>query len=53
MADEHGALDVLDPISDDELTALALAEPNVVASIDGREIRKIIVKAPKLVSIVV
>ncbi len=46
-------IDVSPDISDDELQALALAEPNVVRSIDGREIRKVIVKAPKLVSIVV
>ena len=40
-------------MSDEELTALALAEPNVVKAIDGRPVRKVIVKAPKLVSIVV
>ncbi|MCW2823858.1 MAG: leucine--tRNA ligase [Aeromicrobium sp.] len=49
----RGKLEVSPDISDEELTALALAEPNVVRSIDGREIRKIIVRAPKLVSIVV
>jgi leucyl-tRNA synthetase len=49
----RGKLEVSPDISDDELTALALAEPNVVRSIDGREVRKVIVKAPKLVSIVV
>jgi leucyl-tRNA synthetase len=49
----RGKIEVDPSIGDDELTALALAEPNVVASIDGREIRKVIVKAPKLVSIVV
>ncbi|MCD9197312.1 leucine--tRNA ligase [Aeromicrobium wangtongii] len=49
----RGKLEVSPDISDDELTALALAEPNVVKTIDGREIRKVIVKAPKLVSIVV
>ncbi|MBD8605722.1 leucine--tRNA ligase [Aeromicrobium sp. CFBP 8757] len=49
----RGKLEVSPDVTDDELTALALAEPNVVRSIDGREIRKVIVKAPKLVSIVV
>ncbi|MET0952183.1 MAG: leucine--tRNA ligase, partial [Aeromicrobium sp.] len=49
----RGKLEVSPDISDEELTALALAEPNVVRSIDGREIRKVIVRAPKLVSIVV
>ncbi len=49
----RGKIEVSPDISDDELTALALAEPNVITSIDGREIRKVIVKAPKLVSIVV
>lgn len=49
----RGKLEVSPDVSDDELTALALAEPNVVRSIDGREIRKVIVKAPRLVSIVV
>ncbi len=49
----RGKLEVSPDISDEELTALALAEPNVVRSIDGREVRKVIVRAPKLVSIVV
>jgi leucyl-tRNA synthetase len=49
----RGKIEVSPDVSDDELTALALAEPNVVRSIDGREVRKVIVKAPKLVSIVV
>jgi len=49
----RGKIEVSPEITDDELTALALAEPNVVRSIDGREVRKVIVRAPKLVSIVV
>ncbi|MGA8988564.1 leucine--tRNA ligase [Aeromicrobium sp.] len=49
----RGKIEVSPDISEDELTALALAEPNVVRSIDGREVRKVIVRAPKLVSIVV
>ncbi|WP_293787357.1 leucine--tRNA ligase, partial [uncultured Aeromicrobium sp.] len=49
----RGTLQVSPDVSDDELTALALAEPNVVRTIDGREIRKVIVRAPKLVNVVV
>ncbi|NLC98465.1 MAG: leucine--tRNA ligase [Actinomycetales bacterium] len=49
----RGKLDVSPGISEEDLTALALAEPNVVRAIDGRDVRKVIVKAPKLVSIVV
>ncbi len=49
----RGKLQVSPDATDDELTELALAEPNVVRTIDGREIRKVIVKAPKLVNIVV
>jgi leucyl-tRNA synthetase len=46
-------LDVSPGVTDDELTALALAEENVQRSIDGREVRKVIVRAPKLVNVVV
>ena len=46
-------LDVAPDVTDDELTALALAEENVQRSIDGREVRKVIVRAPKLVNVVV
>jgi len=49
----RGKLEVSPDISEDDLQALALAEPNVVRSIDGRPIRKVIVKVPKLVSVVV
>ena len=49
----RGKLEVPFDIADDELTALALAEPHVEKFIDGREIRKVIVRAPKLVNIVV
>ncbi len=46
-------LDVSPDISDADLEALALADPAVVNAVDGREIRKVIVRAPKLVNIVV
>ncbi|WOP20244.1 leucine--tRNA ligase [Raineyella sp. LH-20] len=39
-------------VSDSELETLALSDPGVRRSLDGREIRKVIVRAPKLVSIV-
>ena len=40
-------------ISEADLEALALADPDVVRAIDGREVRKVIVRAPKLVNVVV
>ncbi|QGF25223.1 leucine--tRNA ligase [Raineyella fluvialis] len=45
-------LAVAPDISDTDLEAIALADPGVQRSLDGREVRKIIVRAPKLVSIV-
>ena len=39
-------------IGDDELRALALAADGAVRAVDGREIRTVIVRAPKLVNIV-
>ncbi|HEY9293406.1 MAG TPA: leucine--tRNA ligase [Microlunatus sp.] len=45
-------LEVAPTIGEDELRELALADENVQRSLDGREIAKIIVRAPKLVSIV-
>jgi len=43
----------VDPgISEDELEQLALAAPGVIRTLDGRGVRKVIVRAPKLVSIV-
>ena len=45
-------LDVSPQASEQELSALALADPAVQRALDGREIRQVIVRAPKLVSIV-
>ncbi|MEU9316993.1 leucine--tRNA ligase [Streptomyces sp. NPDC048295] len=45
-------LEISPSISDEELEALALADPAVVAALDGAGIRKVIVRAPKLVNIV-
>ncbi|QMW67574.1 leucine--tRNA ligase [Mumia sp. ZJ1417] len=49
----RGKLEVPPSISDEELEVLALAEPNVVRHLEGAEIRKVIIRAPKLVNIVI
>ena len=46
-------LEVSPDISEADLEALALADEGVVRAIDGRPVRKVIVRAPKLVNIVV
>ncbi|MEU1041126.1 leucine--tRNA ligase [Streptomyces sp. NPDC005551] len=45
-------LEVSPAISDEELEKVALADERVVAALDGAGIRKVIVRAPKLVNIV-
>ncbi len=45
-------LDVPPSIGEDELRELALAAPGVVKALEGRGIRTVIVRAPKLVNIV-
>ncbi|MEV8548639.1 leucine--tRNA ligase [Streptomyces glaucescens] len=45
-------LEVAPTISEDELEKVALADEKVVAALDGAGIRKVIVRAPKLVNIV-
>ncbi|MEU7319945.1 leucine--tRNA ligase [Streptomyces griseoviridis] len=45
-------LEVSPSISDDELEKAALSDEKVVAALDGARIRKVIVRAPKLVNIV-
>ncbi|KAA1417732.1 leucine--tRNA ligase [Nocardioides humilatus] len=49
----RGRLEVAPDISEADLEAAALADADVVRAIDGREVRRVIVKAPKLVNIVV
>ncbi len=49
----RGKLEVAPDITESELQAAALTDPAVVRAIDGREVRKVIVRAPKLVSVVV
>ncbi len=46
-------LEVAPDVSAADLEALALADAAVVRSIDGREVRKVIVRAPGLVNVVV
>jgi leucyl-tRNA synthetase len=45
-------LEVAPDATEDELKERALADPNVQRALDGRDVRQIIVRAPKLVSIV-
>jgi len=45
-------LEVSTSVGDDELRALALADAAVQRALDGREVRNVIVRAPKLVNIV-
>ncbi len=46
-------LEVSPEVSGPDLEAAALAYPDVVRALDGRPVRKVIVRAPKLVNIVV
>ncbi|MGI9006755.1 MAG: leucine--tRNA ligase [Streptosporangiaceae bacterium] len=45
-------LEVPPGIAEDQLRELALAAPGIVRVLDGREVKKVIVRAPKLVNIV-
>ena len=45
-------LEVSPDITADDLEALALADPHVQRALDGKPVRKVIVRAPKLVNIV-
>jgi leucyl-tRNA synthetase len=46
-------LEVAPDIDEAALRELALAAPAVVKAVDGREIRTVVVRAPKLVNVVV
>jgi leucyl-tRNA synthetase len=46
-------LEVAPDISDADLERLAMAHADVVRAIDGRPVRKVVVRAPKLVNVVV
>jgi leucyl-tRNA synthetase len=48
----RGRLEVSPDISEADLEAAALADEAVQRAIDGAEVRKVIVRAPKLVNIV-
>ena len=41
------------PFHEADLEAAALADPTIAAAIEGQTVRKVIVRAPKLVNIVV
>ncbi|WP_109509762.1 leucine--tRNA ligase [Nocardioides speluncae] len=45
-------LDVSPAISEGDLEAAAMADPAIVKALDGKQVRKVIVRAPKLVNIV-
>src|SRR5699024_11835889 len=49
---ERAKLEVAPDIGEADLERLALSDPAVIRSLVGREVRKVIVRAPKLVSIV-
>jgi leucyl-tRNA synthetase len=49
----RGRLQVPSQVSEDELRSIALADESVVRALAGRDIAKVIIRAPKLVSIVV
>lgn len=46
-------LEVAPDVTDADLEAAAMADPDVARAIDGREVRRVIVRAPKLINIVV
>jgi leucyl-tRNA synthetase len=48
----RGRLEVAPDISEADLEAAALADPAVQRALDGATVRKVIVRAPKLVNIV-
>ena len=45
-------IDVPTDITEDDAKAAALADPNVIRALDGREVAQVIVRLPKMVSIV-
>jgi leucyl-tRNA synthetase len=46
-------LEVSPDIAAAELERLALADPAVIRAVDGREVRRVIVREPSLVNVVV
>ncbi|MGN8246152.1 leucine--tRNA ligase [Cellulomonas soli] len=48
----RGRAEVAADVSDDELRALALADAGVLRALDGRDVRTVIIRAPRLVNVV-
>jgi len=48
----RGRAEVAPAISEEDLRALALADPGVLRALDDRDVRTVIVRAPKLVNVV-
>ncbi|OZB48527.1 MAG: hypothetical protein B7X40_06990, partial [Cellulomonas sp. 14-74-6] len=48
----RGRVEVAPSVSDDELRELALADAGVQRALDGRAVRTVVVRAPKLVNVV-
>lgn len=48
----RGRAEVPASVGDDELRAIALADPGVQRALDGRDVRTVVVRAPKLVNVV-
>jgi len=48
----RGRVEVSPTIAEDELRAVALADPAVLRALDGREVRTVVVRAPRLVNVV-
>jgi leucyl-tRNA synthetase len=46
-------LEVSPSVSEDDLRAAALADPAIIRALDGRDVRTVIVRAPKLVNVVI
>jgi leucyl-tRNA synthetase len=46
-------LEVAPDITEADLERLAMSDPDVVRALDGRDVRKVVVRAPKLVNVVV
>ena len=48
----RGRIEVAPSVSDDELRELALADAGVQRALDGRGVRTVVIRAPRLVNVV-